>query len=121
VPVADLKFAAVPNAPGVQAATLNGDPERGASHFMLKIPAGFTEPAHHQTASHAGTVMGGTLDLTVEGKEWSLPAGSFFSMLGGALHGTRCEGPADCVLFMAVKGKWDVIVEGTVTGPGSSR
>jgi hypothetical protein len=44
-----------------------------------------------------------------DGKEISLPAGSYFSFVGKKKHTTRCDAGADCVLFMDARGKWDVV------------
>jgi quercetin dioxygenase-like cupin family protein len=114
IPKADIKFSDVPDMKGIQLATLDGDPAKGPSHFMLKFDGGFAAPLHHHTANHSGTVVAGTLVLTVDGKEQKLPAGSFFSFSGKAPHATKCEAGADCVLSMDVRGKWDVVLEKTM-------
>jgi quercetin dioxygenase-like cupin family protein len=92
-------------------AQVEGDPAKGPSHFFLKFASGFAAPLHHHTANHSGTVVAGTLVLTVAGKEEKLPAGSFFAFSDKTPHMTRCETGAECVLSMDVRGKWDVIVE----------
>ena len=115
LPNADIKFTDVPDMKGIQLATLDGDPAKGPSHFMLKFAGGFAAPVHHHTANHSGTVVAGTLVLTVDGKEQKLPAGSFFSFSGKMPHATKCEAGADCVLSMDVRGKWDVVPEKPAT------
>jgi len=45
----------------------------------------------------------------VDGKEASLPPGSYFSYVGKKKHTTRCDAVADCVIFMDARGKWDVV------------
>jgi mannose-6-phosphate isomerase-like protein (cupin superfamily) len=112
VPTAEIKWSEVPGMAGVQIAAVEGDPGKGPSHFFLKFAAGFAAPLHHHTADHSGTVVSGTLALTVDGKEQKLPAGSFFAFSGKTKHATRCEAGADCVLSMDVRGKWDVVPEG---------
>jgi hypothetical protein len=111
VPAADLKWSAVPNMTGIQIATVDGDPSKGPSHFFLKFDGGFAAPMHHHTANHSGTVVAGTLVLTVDGKEQKLPPGSFFTLTNKAKHATACEKGADCILSMDVRGKWDVVPE----------
>jgi len=65
----DLKWSAVPNMAGVKIAVGDGDPSKGASHFFLKFDKGFTAGEHHHTSDHSGTVVAGTLILTVDGKD----------------------------------------------------
>jgi quercetin dioxygenase-like cupin family protein len=115
VPAADLKWSAVPGMTGIQVAPVDGDPSKGPSHFFLKFDAGFAAPLHHHTANHSGTVVAGTLVLTVEGKEQKLPPGSFFTFTNKAKHATACEKGADCILSMDVRGKWDVVPEADKT------
>jgi quercetin dioxygenase-like cupin family protein len=114
VPAAELKFADVPDMAGLQLAQLEGDPAKGPSHFMLKFAPGFSAPVHHHTANHSGTVVAGTLALTVDGEEHKLPPGSFFSFSNKASHATKCEAGAECLLSLDVRGKWDVVPEKTL-------
>ena len=113
VPASDIKWSDVPNFPGVKMAVLDGDPAKGAHHSMLKFAGGFAAPLHHHSSDHFGTVVAGTLVLTVDGKDNKLPAGSYFSFKGKGKHMTKCEAGADCILSMDVRGKWDVVAEKT--------
>ena len=115
-PQADLLWNAVPDAPGVMIAAVQGDPAKGASHFFLKFPSGFSAPVHHHSANHYVTVVTGTLVLIVDGKEQRLPAGSYASFGGKKKHATRCEAGADCILAMDVRGRWDVVPEAQAKG-----
>jgi len=109
VPAGDLKWSDVPNFPGVKMAVLDGDPAKGSHHSMIRFAGGFAAPLHHHSSDHSGTVVAGTLVLTVDGKENKLPPGSYFSFKGRGKHMTRCEAGADCILSMDVRGKWDVV------------
>jgi quercetin dioxygenase-like cupin family protein len=109
MPASSLKWSDVPGFPGVQMTVLQGNPEKGAHHSMLKLPGGFAAPLHHHTPDHYVTVVSGTLVLTVDGKEAKLPAGSYFSFTGRKQHLTKCESGADCVLSVDSRGKWDVL------------
>ena len=113
VPAGDLKWNDVPNFPGVKMAVLDGDPAKGAHHSMIRFTGGFSAPLHHHSSDHSGTVVAGTLVLTVDGKESRLPAGSYFAFKGKGKHMTKCEAGADCILSMDVRGKWDVIPDDT--------
>jgi quercetin dioxygenase-like cupin family protein len=109
VPAGEVKWSDVPNFPGVKMAVLDGDPAKRAHHSMLKFAGGFAAPLHHHSSDHSGTVVAGTLVLTIDGKENKLPPGSYFSIKGKGKHMTKCEAGADCILSMDVRGKWDVI------------
>jgi quercetin dioxygenase-like cupin family protein len=111
-PAGDLTWTDVPDFPGVQMAALDGNPAKGANHFMIKFKDGFAAPLHHHSSDHFVTVVSGTLSLTVDGVETLLPAGSFFWFKGQKEHITKCVPGADCVLSLDVRGKWDVVPEG---------
>jgi quercetin dioxygenase-like cupin family protein len=110
-PASDLKWADVPDRPGVKLAPIQGDPNKGASHFFVKLPAGTSVPLHHHTSDHYVVVVSGTMVLNVDGQDHSLPAGSAFSFTGKKKHTTRCAEGAECVLFVDSRGKWDVLEE----------
>jgi len=109
-PGSDLKWTAG-SIPGVSTAVVQGDMATGASHFFLKYAAGLVTPAHHHTPDHYVALMSGTLVLVVEGKESRLAPGSYFAFTGKASHVARCEGSADCVMFVDARGPWDVVPE----------
>lgn len=107
-----LKWADVPGFPGLQTSVVEGDLNKGPHHMFLKYKAGFAAPVHHHSPDHFVTVVAGTLVLTVDGKEHRLAPGSYFSFRRGAPHATICEPAADCVIFLDVRGKWDVVLDG---------
>jgi len=111
VPAGELKWSDVQGFPGLKMAVVDGDPGKGASHFMMKFPGGFASPLHHHTPDHYVSVISGTMVLNVDGKDQKLPAGSYFSFKGKKPHITKCEAGADCVLSIDARGKWDVIPE----------
>ncbi len=109
VPVAEVRWSDVSGFPGVQMAALQGDPGKGASHFLIKFAGGFAAPVHHHTSNHFVNVISGTLVLAIDGKDHKLPAGSYFSFSGKKPHATRCDAGADCVLAVDARSKWDVV------------
>jgi quercetin dioxygenase-like cupin family protein len=113
VPAGDAKWADAPGMDGVKMAILEGMPAKGASRFFIKLPGGMAVPSHFHSPDHYAFVVSGTLVLGIDGKDVSLPSGSYFSFLGKKKHTTRCEAGADCVLFVDARGKWDVIPVGT--------
>ena len=108
-PASELKWKDVEGFPGVKMAALRGDAAKGASHIMIKLPAGFSAPLHHHPSDHYVGVVTGTMVLTVDGKETKLPPGSYFAFTGKKQHLTKCDAGADCTLFVDSRGKWDVI------------
>jgi quercetin dioxygenase-like cupin family protein len=109
----DLKWADVAGFPGVQTAVVEGDAAKGSHHAFMKFAPGFAAPLHHHTANHFVTVVSGTLVLNVDGQEHRLPPGSYFAFKNKAKHTTSCAEGAECVLFVDVRGKWDVMPEKT--------
>ena len=114
-PAANLKWTGA-GVPGVETAAVRGDMKKGASHFYLKYAGGFVAPVHYHSPDHYVSTVAGNLVLIVDGKEHSLPPGSYFGLTGKALHGARCEGKEACVMFIDARGKWDVVVPKAKTG-----
>jgi len=102
--------------PGVSTAPVDGDMDKGASHFYLRYVAGFVAPLHHHSPDHYVTTVTGTLVLIVDGAEHRLPPGSYFELLGKKPHATRCEGDEACVMFIDARGRWDVVPDDSPTG-----
>lgn len=106
---ADLKWKDM-GIPGVMAAPVSGDMEKGASRFYLKYPAGFVSPSHHHTSDHYVTVISGTIVLTFDGKDHKLGPGSYFELTGKAAHVAKVEGKEEAVFFIQADGPWDVVL-----------
>jgi len=106
----DLNWTDVKDSPGVKMAVVKGDPNKGAAHFFVKLPAGFSVPLHFHNADHYGTVLSGTMVFVPEGGvEKTLPAGSAMVFTGKKKHTTKCAEGADCVIFVDARSKWDVV------------
>lgn len=111
-PAGDLKWSDIPNRPGVQIAPVQGNPNKGAARFFVKLPGNADVPLHHHTADHHVAVVSGTMVFN-DGQDHTLPAGSYFSFTGKKQHTTKCTDTAGCTLFVDSKGKWDVVEEKT--------
>ena len=107
---ADLKWKEM-GIPGVAAAPVSGDMDKGPSRFFLKYPVGFVTPKHHHNADHYVAVVSGTITLTVDGKDHLLGPGSYFALTGKASHTAKVEGPSEAVFFIQADGPWDVVAE----------
>lgn len=107
-------------APGVQIATLWGDPGSGAFGAYLRLPAGFAAPLHtHTHAMKAAFVSGTYIQEPEGGAVVHLGPGSFMMQPGGDYrHRTSCGAGADCVLFFESAGAFDLLVVADST-PGN--
>ena len=110
VPKSDLKWKDM-GIPGVAAAPVSGDMEKGPSRFFLKYPVGFVTPNHHHTADHYVALISGNITLTVDGKDQKLGPGSYFALTGKAPHVAKVEGKEEAVFFIQADGPWDVVPE----------
>jgi quercetin dioxygenase-like cupin family protein len=106
----NIKWTEVPGFKGISTFTADGDAAKGPHHTFMKFSAGFSAPVHHHTADHFVSVISGTLVLTVDGQEHRLPAGSYFAFKNKHAHATACAADSDCVIFLDVRGKWDVVM-----------
>jgi mannose-6-phosphate isomerase-like protein (cupin superfamily) len=97
--------------PGVAAAPVSGDMEKGASRFFLKYPVGFVTPKHHHSADHYVTVVSGTITLTVDGTDHKLGPGSYFALTEKMSHTAKVEGNEEAVFFIQADGPWDAVIE----------
>jgi anti-sigma factor ChrR (cupin superfamily) len=117
-PAADLKWVELDptgKAPGVMAADVYGDHNKGAYGAFIKFPAGFTAPLHSHTNAAKIVTVSGTFIQTPEGKaEVRLGPGSYVYQPGGDYkHVTACDKGSDCVFYVESTGKFDLIpVEG---------
>lgn len=106
----EMKWTDVAEFPGLKMAVFEGDPAKGPSHFFIKFPAGFKADTHFHNADHYVAVVSGTIIMSYPGGvEKRLAAGSGFSFTGKQQHVTKCAEGAECVLFLDVRGSWDVI------------
>ena len=104
----ELKWAAAPDAEGIQEAVLWGDPGKGAYGAIDRFKAGLNLPLHTHSSESRGVVISGTLVLTLEGKEpKELGPGSYLLVPGNLRHVTACEEGEDCVVFVQQPGKSD--------------
>lgn len=55
----DLQFAPLGEGNPVEAALLWGDPATGPAAFIVRMPAGYTEPWHSHTASYRAVLIQG--------------------------------------------------------------
>jgi hypothetical protein len=100
------------NAPGVQLATLWGDPARGAFGAYMLLPAGFDSPLHRHSHPMKVVFVSGTYIQEPDGEPVvHLGPGSFMMQPGGDYwHRTSCGPESDCVFFVESAGAFDLFV-----------
>jgi beta-alanine degradation protein BauB len=100
------------NAPGVQLATLWGDPGSGAFGAYMRLPAGFNAPLHTHTHAMKVVFVSGTYIQEPDGRSVvHLSPGSFMMQPGGDYrHRTSCGTDTDCVFFVESGGAFDMFV-----------
>lgn len=108
VPKADLQWKDL-GVPGIAAAVVSGDMQKGPSRFFLKYPVGLVTPSHHHSADHFVTVVSGTITLSANGKDHKLGPGSYFALTGKMPHVAKVEGNEEAVFFIQANGPWDVV------------
>jgi len=97
--------------PGVVAAPVSGDMDKGSSRFFLTYPVGLVTPAHHHSTNHYVTVVSGTITLNVNGHDHKLGPGSYFALTDKASHTAKVEGSEPAVMFIEADAPWDVVME----------
>ncbi len=99
-------------APGVQIATLWGNPAEGAFGAFLRLPAGFAAPLHTHTHAMRVVIVSGTyIQQPHGGAEFRIGPGSYMMQPGGDYrHTTNCDTASDCVLFFESDGAFDLFV-----------
>jgi hypothetical protein len=113
VAAADVAWSPVDpkNPTGLQMSVVNGNPQKGAATFYLKIPAGADSGLHSHTADYWGFVVQGShnhyKESPADGKP--LAPGSYWFQPGKQLHGDVCAPGADCIILLNMAGKQDFI------------
>ena len=109
---ADLQWGDCPAIfpPGCKIAVLHGDPAEPGADVFLRVPSGYTIPAHSHTSAGRMVLVSGQLDVTYAGHPTvSLKRGDY--AFGPALlpHTARCNGAEACTLFFAFNGAVDAL------------
>jgi quercetin dioxygenase-like cupin family protein len=102
--------------PGCKIAVLHGNPAEPGADVFLRVPPGYTIPAHSHTSAERMVLVSGQLDVTYAGHPTvSLKRGDY--AYGPALlaHTARCNGAEACTLFIAFNSAVDALpFEGTI-------
>jgi quercetin dioxygenase-like cupin family protein len=88
----------------------NGDPDKGASTFLLEAPSGCVVPAHYHTAEEQLMVVRGDVLTGMDGMpEQTLGPGGFAMMPSKAMHWFSCQSKSPCLMFVTFDRKYDIV------------
>ena len=88
----------------------NGDPDIGASTFLLEAPSGCVVPAHYHTAEEQLMVVRGDVLTGMDGMpETTMGPGGFAMMPSKAMHWFTCKSKETCLMFVTFDRKYDIV------------
>jgi len=88
----------------------NGDPDKGASTFLLQAPSGCVVPAHYHTAEEQFMVARGDVLTGMDGMaETRLGPGGFAMMPSKAMHWFTCKSKETCLMFVTFDRTYDIV------------
>jgi quercetin dioxygenase-like cupin family protein len=88
----------------------NGDPDKGASTFLLEAPSGCVVPAHYHTAEEQLMVVRGDVLTGMDGMaEATLGPGGFAMMPSKAMHWFTCKSKDTCLMFVTFDRTYDIV------------
>jgi quercetin dioxygenase-like cupin family protein len=88
----------------------NGDPDKGASTFLLEAPSGCVVPAHYHTAEEQLMVVQGDVLAGMDSMaEATLGPGGFARMPSKAMHWFTCKSKNTCLMFVTFDRTYDIV------------
>jgi len=88
----------------------NGDPDKGASTFLLEAPSGCVVPAHYHTAEEQLMVVRGHVLTGMDGMaEATLGPGGFAMMPSKTMHWFTCKSKDTCLMFVTFDRAYDIV------------
>lgn len=88
--------------PGCKLAVLHGDPSKPGADVFLRVPAGYTIPAHWHTSAERMVLVSGSLDVTYAGHPTvRLETNDYAYGPARLPHVAKCRSATPCTLFIA--------------------
>jgi hypothetical protein len=88
--------------PGCKLAVLHGDPAAPGADVFLRVPAGYTIPAHWHTSAERMVLVSGSLDVTYAGHPTvRLETNDYAYGPARLPHDAQCRSATPCTLFIA--------------------
>jgi quercetin dioxygenase-like cupin family protein len=109
---ADLQWGDCPAIfpPGCKISVLHGNPAAPGADVFLRVPSGYTIPAHSHTSAERMVLVSGQLDVTYVGHPTvSLKRGDYAFGPARLAHTARCNGAEACTLFIAFNSAVDAL------------
>jgi quercetin dioxygenase-like cupin family protein len=108
--LADAKFTTLPNVPDCfTVAVEHGDPGKGPSSVLVKLEPGCDSRTHWHSAAASVLVVGGPLEMEMQGEKTTSPKrGDFFFLPAHHIHGEICAGKAPCLFYAELYAPFDV-------------
>lgn len=92
---------------GAEVALLYGDATKdGLFALRIKVPKGYRVPPHSHPKPEIGTVLSGTVRLSMGDKDQVFPAGSFYATPPGMAHQFTAD--EDAVVQLNTMGPWGI-------------
>ena len=93
--------------PGCKIAVLHGDPAKPGADVFLRVPAGYTIPAHWHTSAERMVLVSGSLDVTYAGHPTARLETNDYAYGPAKLpHVAKCRSKTPCTLFIAFDRRW---------------
>jgi len=109
-PLNEARFAQDDDVKCLMGALENGNPETGASTFLLKAPAGCKVAPHFHTAEEQLIVISGQVLTAMQGmRAVTLGAGGIAVMPAKAVHWFSCSGKDPCLMVVTFNQKYDIV------------
>lgn len=95
---------------GCQIAVLHGDPSKPNADVFLRVPGGYTIPAHSHTSAERMILVEGQLTVKYKGAPAAaLTTGEYAFGPAGLPHDAKCAAGKSCTLFIAFEGPVDAM------------
>jgi hypothetical protein len=108
VSLAEMKWVALPERPGMQFAVLSGDPRTGEYTQMRKVPAGTVNELHAHSNELRNVIISGVWYTGADAASArDFGPGSVVMMPADWVHVSGCRPGSDCVFYQEGKGKFD--------------
>jgi quercetin dioxygenase-like cupin family protein len=110
IPLASANLVADGKPDCLKVARENGDPDTGASTFLLKASPGCVVPPHYHTAEEQLIVVQGDVLTGMDGMaEATLGPGGFAMMPSKAMHWFTCQSKGTCLMFVTFDRTYDIV------------
>ena len=95
---------------GAEVAVLNGNPEKGASEVMIRLPAGYLFPHHSHSSREVLFLSEGEITYVADdSSKQNLKANSYLDLPSGTKHSVLCN-QQPCLIYARYEQPFDLIL-----------